>query len=81
MFAPSGTDLEYVALAVAASRGGKPIRNILLGQDEVGSGCLLAAGGRFFASQTAVRTAVFKGSPLTGSRKAHRFAKWPRVTG
>lgn len=66
VFAPSGTDLEYVALAVATSRGDKPVRNILLGKDEVGSGCVLAAGGRFFASETAVRTVVVRGSPLPG---------------
>ena len=45
-FAPSGTDLEFIALALAKSRSCRPVRNILLGSDEIGSGCTAAAGGR-----------------------------------
>jgi hypothetical protein len=66
VFAPSGTDLEYVALHVARSRGGRALTNILLGSDEVGSGCPLAAQGRFFANETAVRAEVVKGATLDG---------------
>ena len=36
-----------VALALAMSRSQRPVTNILLGQDEVGSGCALAAQGHF----------------------------------
>src|SRR3954447_15163798 len=43
VFAPSGTDLEYVALAAAAGRAPNGIHNILLGADEVGSGCVHSA--------------------------------------
>lgn len=66
VFAPSGTDLEYVAVHAARSRGGRALTNILLGSDEVGSGCPLAAQGRFFASETAVRARVAKGATLDG---------------
>lgn len=66
VFAPSGTDLEYVALALAAAHSGQPITNILLGQDEVGSGCALAAAGRHFANETAVRTQCVRGSSIAG---------------
>lgn len=64
VFAPSGTDLEYVALALAASRG-RPVRNIVLGEEEVGSGCVAAASGRFFADRTALRP-VTPGDCLAG---------------
>ena len=50
VFAPSGTDLEYVPLALA----GGPVVNVLIGADEVGSGCVLSAAGRYFADRTAV---------------------------
>lgn len=51
VFAASGTDLEYVGLA--AAHDGRPLTTILLGRDEVGSGCVHSAAGRFFADQTA----------------------------
>jgi selenocysteine lyase/cysteine desulfurase len=66
VFAPSGTDLELAALALAKARSGKPVTNILLGQDEVGSGCVLAAAGRFFASETALELHVEKGLAVDG---------------
>lgn len=52
VFAASGTDLEYVGLA--AAHDGRPITAILLGRDEVGSGCVHSAAGRFFAAETAI---------------------------
>ncbi len=76
VFAPSGTDLEFVALAIAGGLGdagphfahgtARPVTNVLLGHDEVGSGCALAAAGRYFAGQTAVSTEIAKGSPVDG---------------
>lgn len=54
IFAPSGTDLEYVALACVAGRGSDGTHNILLGADEVGSGCVHSAHGRYFADRTAL---------------------------
>lgn len=65
-FAASGTDLEYLPLAIAAAKFARPITNILVGQDEVGSGCVLAARGRHFAEWTPHGTRVAKGSTLPG---------------
>ncbi|KTE05112.1 hypothetical protein [Sphingopyxis sp. H115] len=56
VFAASGTDLEYVGLA--AARDGRPITAVLLGRDEVGSGCVYSAAGRFFSEETATGARV-----------------------
>jgi hypothetical protein len=45
VFAPSGTDLEFVALAAVAGRAPGGTHAILLGADEVGSGCIHSAHG------------------------------------
>src|SRR4051794_28458697 len=66
VFAPSGTDLEYVALAAAAGRGAAGTHNILLGADEVGSGCIHSAFGRYFAATTALGAATEAGAPVPG---------------
>jgi hypothetical protein len=66
VFAPSGTDLEYVALACVAGRGERGTHNILLGADEVGSGCIHSAFGRYFAEETALGTVVKPGQPVPG---------------
>lgn len=58
VFAPSGTDLEYVALYLAAAESEAGVHNILLGADEVGSGCIHSAHGRYFANETALGCAV-----------------------
>jgi hypothetical protein len=70
VFAPSGTDLEYVALACAAGRGTSGIHNILLGADEVGSGCIHSAFGRYFAESTALGMATTAGDPVPGLGQA-----------
>lgn len=57
-FAPSGTDLEYIALAAVRGRAVRGIHNILLGADEIGSGCIHSAHGRYFAKETALGTLV-----------------------
>ncbi|MFM7403258.1 MAG: hypothetical protein ACKO1N_04005 [Erythrobacter sp.] len=64
VFAASGTDLEYLGLAHAKARSQRGIRNILLGADEVGSGCVFSASGKFFADQTARGIEVTKGAPI-----------------
>ena len=56
VFAASGTDLEYAGLAAAWD--GRPITAVLLGRDEVGSGCIHSAAGRFFAGETAIGARV-----------------------
>ncbi len=66
VFAPSGTDLEYVALACAAGRGRAGTHNILLGADEVGSGCIHSAFGRYFARETALGVGTVPGDPVPG---------------
>ena len=65
-FAPSGTDLEYVGLLAAAGRRDGGIVNYLLGADEVGSGCIHSAAGRYFASSTALDVKVAPGSDIAG---------------
>lgn len=64
-FTPSGTDLELVVLALALAVGG-PVTNILVGEDEVGSGCVLSARGRHFRTETAFSASVPKGEPIAG---------------
>lgn len=71
VFAPSGTDLEYVALACAAGRGRGGTHNILLGADEVGSGCIHSAFGRYFARETALGVATVPGDPVPGLGETH----------
>ena len=66
VFAPSGTDLEYVALACIAGRAAGGIHNVLLGADEVGSGCIQSAHGRFFADVTARGLPVAPGQCVAG---------------
>jgi hypothetical protein len=70
VFAPSGTDLEYVALAAVAGRGAGT-HNILLGADEVGSGCIHSAHGRYFAESTALGLATEPGAPVPGLGETH----------
>lgn len=71
VFAPSGTDLEYVALACAAGRGRGGTHNILLGADEVGSGCIHSAFGRYFARETALGVATVPGDAVPGLGETH----------
>lgn len=66
IFAPSGTDLEYVALSLAGGRGKSGIHNILLGADEVGSGCIHSAHGRYFAEETALGVRTRAGESVAG---------------
>jgi hypothetical protein len=66
VFAPSGTDLEYVALAAVAGRAPGGTHAILLGADEVGTGCIHSAHGLYFANETALGTAVQAGQPVAG---------------
>lgn len=70
VFAASGTDLEYIGLAEAKGRAAGGIRNILIGADEVGSGCIYSARGQFFASETARGVPVTKGAPIGGALPA-----------
>ncbi|HTU10287.1 MAG TPA: hypothetical protein VMG08_05245 [Allosphingosinicella sp.] len=66
VFAPSGTDLEYVALALVAGRAPGGTNAVLLGADEVGSGCIYSAHGRYFANETALCAPVAPGQKVAG---------------
>lgn len=46
----SGTDAEFLALAIADHATGRPITNIVVGPGETGRGVALAAGGLIFQS-------------------------------
>lgn len=65
-FAASGTDLEYIALACVMDRSAGGVHNVLLGADEVGSGCGLSANGRYFAEQTPLGHKTQKGDTVSG---------------
>ena len=48
---PSGSDAEYIPLLIAKLfNKGKDVLNIVTCNEEVGSGTLNAAGGRFFSA-------------------------------
>ena len=66
VFAPSGTDLEYVALASVLGKAEAGVHNILLGADETGSGCIHSANGSYFADQTALGIATEPGAKVPG---------------
>jgi len=71
VFAPSGTDLEYVALAAIAGRTPGGTHAILLGADEVGTGCIHSAHGRYFANETALAIRTEPGAPVPGLGGVH----------
>ena len=62
---PSGTDVELLALALAAGRGRQPIVNLIVGPTEVGSGTDYAAAARHFDSLTPRDTTVVIGQPIS----------------
>ena len=64
-FGASGTDLEYLALALAL-QSGQHVTNIVVEVDEVGSGCLFSQAGQYFANRTALGVEVEKGAQLPG---------------
>lgn len=66
VFAPSGTDLEYVALACVRGKASGGVHNVLLGADETGSGCIHSAHGRYFAKETALDVATVPAQPVEG---------------
>jgi hypothetical protein len=64
-WAPSGTDLELLVLSLALASGA-PVTNILVGEDEVGSGCVFSAQGQHFRDRTALVDSVPKGNTIRG---------------
>ncbi len=71
VFAPSGTDLEFVALALVAGRAPAGTHAVLLGADEVGSGCIHSAHGLYHAQETALGVATAPGEPVPGLGGIH----------
>jgi hypothetical protein len=71
VFAPSGTDLEYVALACVAGRAPGGTHAVLLGADEVGSGCIHSAHGLYFAGETALGVPARPGQAVPGLGGVH----------
>jgi hypothetical protein len=63
---PSGTDAEILVAALAASLTHRPLTNILIGPEEIGSGAPLAASGRHFAERTALGARVTPASIISG---------------
>lgn len=66
-FAPSGTDAELLALAIAKLRTTKPIFNIIVGPTEVGTGTPLAAAGCHYDKITPRGDKVTSGMPVNGA--------------
>ncbi|MFU7528543.1 hypothetical protein [Qipengyuania sp. ASV99] len=66
VFAPSGTDLEYAALAAVFGKAAGGVHNVLLGADEIGSGCIHSARGRYFAGETALGLTVEPAGDVAG---------------
>ncbi len=62
--APSGTDVEFMALALAAGNADRPIVNIVVGPGEVGSGTPLAAACRHYDRLTPNGRQVVVGEPI-----------------
>lgn len=63
--AASGTDLEYIGM-LAAPVSDNGLGNLLLGSDEVGSGCVWSAAGCYFADQTALAKPSTQGKKIAG---------------
>ena len=62
--APSGTDVELLALALAAGPGDRPVVNIVVGPTEVGSGTPLAAACCHYDRLTPGGSHVTAGEPV-----------------
>ncbi len=62
--APSGTDIELLVLALAAGSDNRPVVNILVGPNEVGSGTPLAAAGHHYDSRTPSGLQAVIGQPV-----------------
>lgn len=64
---PSGTDVEMVALALAAGGFQRPVMNILVGPGEVGSGTPQAAGVRHYDQITPSGSRVTVNEPIAAA--------------
>ncbi|HEY1738952.1 MAG TPA: hypothetical protein VGI86_09595, partial [Acidimicrobiia bacterium] len=62
----SGTDAECVVGGIVLAGTDRPVRNIVLGSMEAGSGTRSAAAGRYFGAATPFRVPVTAGEPIEG---------------
>lgn len=63
-FAPSGTDVELLALTLTLMKCQRPVVNIVVGPTEVGSGTPQAAAGLHYDNITPCGDPVTKGAPV-----------------
>jgi hypothetical protein len=70
---PSGTDTEALVAALALATNSRPLRNILVGAAEAGSGTLLSAAGRQFSTRVAMGSRAVPGELIDGF-DGHRVA-------
>lgn len=61
---PSGTDVEYVPLALGLVQQPRPVVNLVVAPGGVGSGTPLAASGRYFNTWTPAGRGRERGEPL-----------------
>jgi len=66
ILAPSGTEAELLALAIACACWGRPVSNIVLAPEETGSGVSLASVGAHFLDSSPHSADVRKGARLAG---------------
>ena len=66
ILAASGTDAEFIVLAIARTILKRPVASLLLAPAETGSGVALAAAGRHFLASSALVPAVERGALLDG---------------
>jgi len=64
VLAPSGTDVELLALALAAGSSGRTVMNIVVGPSEVGSGTPAAAACRHYDRVAPSSAQVAPGEPV-----------------
>lgn len=66
VFGPSGTDVEFIALAISRKHNNQGVHNIILGANEVGSGIENAAKGCYFSPETPKGKTVKVGAVIEG---------------
>ena len=81
MLAPSGTDAELIAAALALGDGARPLVNIVVGPDEVGSGTTLAAAGLHYDELLPNGRRVTVGEPVDRSFAARIRVETVRLRG
>jgi hypothetical protein len=71
IFGPSGTDMEYMVIAIVEKASKTGTHNIILGANEVGSGIKYAAKGQFFSTITPTKKEQKVGGYIKGFSPDH----------